>query len=84
MICVNFFGGCQLATIGILSEYLGSHSGPGERKAAFHPAGGPRLRPFEPRRKSGDPCPAFRRGNRESKDARLRGAGTHEVDSVEQ
>jgi glycosyltransferase involved in cell wall biosynthesis len=23
MICVNFFGGCQLATIGILSEYLG-------------------------------------------------------------
>ena len=23
MICVQFFGGCQLATIGILSEYLG-------------------------------------------------------------
>jgi polyisoprenyl-phosphate glycosyltransferase len=23
MICVHFFGGCQLATIGILSEYLG-------------------------------------------------------------
>ena len=51
MICVHFFGGCQLASIGILSEYSGSNAGTVEGETPIHRAFRLRFGLIEPPRK---------------------------------
>ena len=51
MICVHFFGGCQLATIGILSEYLGRTLDQVKGRPLFIVRSACGLASFEPPRK---------------------------------
>ena len=59
MICVHFCGGCQLATIGTLSEYLGVRTGPGHGTAWLCGAVRVRRVVIEPSQKPVDPSTSF-------------------------
>ena len=68
MICVNFFGGCQLATIGILSEYLGRTLDQVKGRPLFILRAARGFAHSSTREQRAIPAPHFAGPNRESSD----------------
>jgi hypothetical protein len=81
---VNFFGGCQLATIGILSEYLGRTLDQVKGRPLFILRAARGFGHLRSHDNGAIPGPHFSRVTAKDVTAPSGPAGHHEVDSVEE